>query len=136
MFVSTEYVPVDVLTKIPFEENTLSKFVPEIDTRYPSLVHGVPVTYPTPATADSVVKDEVELSAKLKSCPTIEEIFAFHVEAEAMYASSIAVAFHVPVATVPSVVMLVEPDHVLNAVFSTLFKPKSVVVTEMFPDKA
>ncbi len=45
---------------------------------------------------------------------------------EARYASAIVVPFQVPDDIVPKVVILVVPSQVLNAVFSTLFKLKSV----------
>ena len=43
-----------------------------------------------------------------------------------MYVSPMAVPFQTPVAIVPKVVILVEPVHVERAVFSTLFKLKSL----------
>jgi hypothetical protein len=41
--------------------------------------------------------------------------------------AAIAVAFHVPVVIVPSVIILVDPTQVDNAVFSTLLKPTAVL---------
>lgn len=43
----------------------------------------------------------------------------------------IAVAFQVPVAMVPVVVMLLDPAHVLKAVFSTADKPTSLLETAL-----
>jgi hypothetical protein len=44
-------------------------------------------------------------------------------------ATAIVVPFHVPAVMVPNVVMLVDPAHVDNAVFSTFAKPTSAFVT-------
>ena len=44
-------------------------------------------------------------------------------------ATAIVVPFHVPAVMVPNVVMLVDPAHVDNAVFSTFANPTSVFVT-------
>ena len=43
-----------------------------------------------------------------------------------IYASSIGLAFHVPLLIVPTVVIFSEPFHVDTSIFSTLFKSKSI----------
>ena len=53
-------------------------------------------------------------------------------DAEAIYPSAIAVPFHVPVATLPKVVIFAVPAHVDTAVFSTLFKERSVLTSVVF----